>query len=242
MQKFTHAPFQAGSCDTCHQPAKDSNVVLTQADAKAICITCHGEQADKIEKAKVQHPGAQGDCTSCHNPHAGKTPGFLQPDPVNACLTCHSEQSDQMKKAHLHQPAYSQGCATCHEPHGGDNQHLLRKAEVNTLCLECHSPDRDPQKLEAENMYTIFDGKVKLPSDYFRQTPVIGLKYGTGHPTDQHPVSGYSEPGNPKSGPMTCLSCHQPHSSAQPNLLVKDQAANTQFCSTCHKTSTFFNK
>ena len=62
MQKYTHVPFESGSCDTCHQPAKDGKVVLTQADPKAICVTCHSEQAEKIEKAKVQHPGAQAEC------------------------------------------------------------------------------------------------------------------------------------------------------------------------------------
>ena len=34
---------------------------------------------------------------------------------------------------------------------------------------------------------------------------------------------------------MNCLTCHQPHSSAQPGLLVKDQANNMAFCDTCHK-------
>ena len=34
---------------------------------------------------------------------------------------------------------------------------------------------------------------------------------------------------------INCLTCHQPHSSAQPDLLVKDQANNMAFCSTCHK-------
>ena len=115
MQTFTHAPFAMGACDSCHQPAKDGKVVLTQADTKAICVTCHAEQAEKIEKAKVPHPGAQGECIACHNPHAGKTPGFIQPDPVSACLACHSDQAEQFKKAHLHQPAFGQGCATCHD-------------------------------------------------------------------------------------------------------------------------------
>ncbi len=98
MQKFTHPPFADKTCEVCHQPAKDGKVVLTQSDSKALCVTCHSEQAEKIEKAKVQHPGAQGDCIACHNPHAGKTPGFIQPDPVNACLACHSEQADQLRK------------------------------------------------------------------------------------------------------------------------------------------------
>jgi predicted CXXCH cytochrome family protein len=234
MQKFTHAPFASNSCETCHAPAKDGKVVLTQSDTKAICVTCHSEQAEKIEKAKVQHPGAQGECVACHNPHAGKTPGFIQPDPVNACLTCHSDQAEQHKKKHPHQPAFEQGCATCHEPHGGDNAHLLRVADTNTLCLECHGPDRSPAKLEGEHVVTIYNGTVKLPEDYFGKVPIIPLKYGLGHPTDQHPVSGPSIPKTPSAPPMTCLTCHQPHASAQANLLVKDQAANMAFCNTCH--------
>ncbi len=38
---------------------------------------------------------------------------------------------------------------------------------------------------------------------------------------------------------INCLTCHQPHASAQPGLLVKDQANNMAFCDRCHKT---FNK
>ena len=238
MQKFTHAPFAGGQCDTCHKPAKDGKVVLTETDIKVVCVGCHSEQAEKIEKAKVQHPGAQGDCTTCHNPHAGRTPGFLQPDPVNACLTCHSEQAEQMKKAHLHQPAFTQGCATCHEPHGGDNPHLLRAANPNPLCLECHGPDAKPQKLESEHMVAIFNGKVKLPENYFAQVPVIPIKYGLGHPVNRHPMTDQVDPNNPDKvvKELNCATCHQPHSSTQPNLLVKDQATNTAFCDTCHKT------
>jgi len=33
---------------------------------------------------------------------------------------------------------------------------------------------------------------------------------------------------------MSCLTCHQSHSSAKPGLLVKDQANNMAFCRTCH--------
>jgi len=237
MQAQTHPPFAGGQCDTCHQPAKDGKVVLTQTDVKLICVGCHSEQAEKIEKAKFQHPGAQGDCTACHNPHAGRTPGFIQPDPVNACLACHSEQAEQMKKAHLHQPVFQQGCATCHEPHGSQNVHLLRAANPNPLCLECHGPDAKPQKLEAEHMIAIFNGEVKLPENYFAQVPIIPIKYGLGHPIARHPVVDQMDPKNPEKvkTELNCATCHQPHSSAQPNLLVKDQSTNTAFCDTCHK-------
>jgi len=238
MQTFTHAPFEARSCDTCHAAPKDGKVVLTQTDVKAVCVTCHSEQAEKIEKAKVQHPGAQGDCTACHNPHAGRTPGFMQPDPVNACLTCHADIAEVGKKAVHHQPAFQQGCAVCHEPHGGNNAKLLR-AQGSALCLECHGPDSKPQLVEAEHVLTIFNGQVKLPEDYYKKNRVviIPVKYGLGHPVMGHPVQDVMDPSDATKvkTQINCMTCHQPHASAQPGLLVKDQANNMAFCDTCHK-------
>ncbi len=238
MQAFTHNPFENKMCDSCHQPAKDGKVALTQSDSRALCLTCHEDKGKQIESAKVQHPGAQGECIACHNPHAGRTPGFIQPDPVSACLACHSEQAEQMKKAHLHQPAYKQGCATCHQPHGGNNEHLLR-AQGNALCLECHGPDSRPQKLEAQHAVAIFGGAVLLPEDYYQKNRIVVLpiKYGLGHPVLQHPVQDVVDPTNVAKvlKKISCLTCHQPHSSAQPDLLVKDQANNMAFCDTCHK-------
>ena len=240
MQTFLHNPFENKMCDSCHQPAKDGKIVLTNSDSRALCVTCHDEQAKQIETAKVQHPGAQGECITCHNPHGGKTPGFVQPDPVSACLSCHSEQAAQMKKAHLHQPAFTQGCATCHEPHGGENLHLLRASNPNKLCLECHGPEVSPKKLESEHLVAIFDGKVRLPEDYFRKVTNLPIKYGRGHPTERHPVSDVMDPSDVTKvlKAVNCLSCHQPHSSANPGVLAKDQANNMAFCMSCHTSMT----
>lgn len=236
MQAFQHNPFESKSCDTCHAPAKDGKVVLTSANKKEMCVMCHDDQAKQIATAKVQHPGAQGDCTDCHSPHAGKTPDLLRPDPVTACLSCHPDQEAQLKKGHAHQPAAEQGCSTCHDGHGGDNAKLLRGKTVNQACLECHGPDSSPVKLEKENLVTIFDGKVKLPADYFRKVVILPIHNGLGHPTDQHPVQDLVDPSDVTKvkTALNCLSCHQAHSSAKPGLLVKDQANNYEFCKSCH--------
>ena len=235
MRVFQHSPFESKSCDTCHQPAKDGKVVLAAASVKELCLTCHDDVGKKIQGAKVQHAGAQGDCTDCHSPHAGRTPGFLRPDPVSACLGCHSDQAELQKKAHLHQPAYQQGCSTCHEPHGGDYPKLLRAKSENQLCLECHGPEAAPAKLDKEHLVAIFDGKVKLPEDYVGKVPLLPLKYGLGHPTARHPVQDVVNPATSKVvTPLGCASCHQPHASARPGLLVKDQADDAAFCKTCH--------
>ena len=237
MQAFTHNPFENKMCDSCHQPAKDGKVVLTQADAKAVCLTCHEEKTKQIESAKVQHPGAQGDCTDCHNPHAGKSPGFPKPDAVNVCLTCHADQAEQHKKRHLHQPAFEQGCTTCHQPHGGENQKLLRAKSVNALCLECHGPEARPAPVQGEPLVTIFGGQVKLPQTYFAKVVQLPIKYGLGHPVERHPIQDQMDPTdvNKLRVAVNCASCHQPHASAQPDLLVKDQSNGMAFCASCHK-------
>jgi predicted CXXCH cytochrome family protein len=238
MQAFLHNPFENKMCDTCHQPAKDGKVVLAAADAKTLCLMCHDDKGKQIDNAKVPHPGAAGDCTDCHSPHASKSPGLPKSDPVSICLDCHSDIADLQKKAVHHQPAFVQGCATCHEPHGGDRENLLR-ASGNALCLECHGPDRQPQTLKADHLITIFNGQVKLPEDYFTKNKVIilPLRYGLGHPVQYHPVSDVMDPTNINKVKfhLSCLSCHQPHASAKPDLLVKDQENNMAFCDTCHK-------
>lgn len=238
MVKFQHVPFQGNGCDTCHQPPKDGKVVLTQTDAKMLCVTCHDDKAKEIDSAKVPHPGAAGDCTDCHNPHASSQPGLPKTDSVSICLGCHSDLDELRKKPAHHQPAFAQGCSTCHTPHGGENDHLLR-AKGNALCLECHGPDSTPQKDEANHVLTIFNGKVRLPEDYYKKNkvPVLPLKYGLGHPVEYHPVSDVMDPTNQTKVKtlLSCLSCHQPHASAQPDLLVKDQVNNMAFCDTCHK-------
>ena len=237
MARFTHPPFAEKQCDICHAPAKDGKVVLTQADSKSLCVSCHEDQAKVIENAKVQHPGAAGDCIDCHSPHASRQPGLPKTDAVSICLGCHNDIASLKEKRVHHQPVFEQGCATCHEPHGGENLHLLRASTINALCLECHGPERSPQKLESEHLVAIFDGKVKLPENYFRQTPVLPLRYGAGHPVDRHPVSNLVDPGNPSKvvTPLNCLSCHQPHASSNNGLLAKDQAPGMDFCNSCHK-------
>ena len=238
MAKFQHVPFESRSCDTCHTPAKDGKVVLTQTDAKSVCVTCHDDKAKLIESAKVPHPGAAGDCTDCHSPHASNQPALPKTDSVSICLGCHSDIDDLRKKPVHHQPAFAQGCGTCHTPHGGENDHLLC-AKGNALCLECHGPDSVPQRDEAQHLLSIFNGQIKLPDDYYKKNkvPVLPLRFGLGHPVEYHPVSDVMDPANQSKvkTPLSCMSCHQPHASAQPDLLVKDQANNMQFCDTCHK-------
>jgi predicted CXXCH cytochrome family protein len=199
---------------------------------------CHDEKAKQIESAKVQHPGAAGDCTDCHNPHASKYIGLPKTNPVDICLGCHTDIAELAKKPVHHQPAFVQGCGTCHEPHGGERDKLLR-AEGNKLCLECHGPDSTWPQDKTTGLFSVFNGTLRLPANYFQKNkvPILPLKYGKGHPVMGHPVSDVVDPSDTTKtiAKINCLTCHQPHSSANPNLLVNDQKNDTKFCATCHK-------
>jgi predicted CXXCH cytochrome family protein len=238
MQAFLHPPFGEKLCEVCHEPASNGRVVLTQTSVKELCVGCHSEQAEKIEKSKVQHPGAQGDCTDCHNPHAGKAPAFPKPDAVNVCLNCHVDQAELQAKRILHQPVFEQGCTTCHDPHGGEHPKLLR-AEGNAVCTECHSINTTHGKLDSARMLTLFDGKVRVPDDYFAKQHVVqfDLRSGIGHPVGRHPVTDVYDPANPSKvkSALGCLSCHQPHAGGARAMLVKDVPPSLQFCRSCHQ-------
>ena len=120
---------------------------------------------------------------------------------MSICLGCHSDIDELRKKPAHHQPAFEQGCSTCHTPHGGDNDHLLR-AKGNALCLECHGPDSQPQRDEANHLLTIFNGKVRLPEDYYQKNkvPILPLRFGLGHPVEYHPVSDVMDPTDQTQG------------------------------------------
>ena len=98
--------------------------------------------------------------------------------------------------------------------------------------------DSKPQAIDAEHLLTLFNGKVKLPEDYYKKNKVVilPLKYGLGHPVEYHPVSDVMDPSNITKirTQMNCMTCHQPHAGTENGMLVKDQAPNMDFCRTCH--------
>jgi len=238
-QFFQHAPFEGGDCETCHAAPKDGKVVLTNADTRALCVTCHDEQAKQIESAKVQHPGAQGECITCHSPHASRYDRLMNPDPVKACEACHSDQAEMHKsKKYLHDAAFRDGCFTCHNGHGGDRPKLLRATvENNALCLECHSPRRNPKSDQETGTVGIFGNSVRLPGYYFSRMPALDLHQGDsfGHPTSTHPVIAAVDRSDPdKKRPMNCMSCHLPHASNGRALVVTENNEGMQLCNKCH--------
>ena len=92
-EKSSHAPYSAGDCAACHNPAKRAaGESLEEAVTRAgvirpvneNCATCHHEL---FRAPPAGHPPRQAYCTSCHSPHNSRDRSLLLDDDVSrACL------------------------------------------------------------------------------------------------------------------------------------------------------------
>ena len=240
MAKFTHPPFADKQCEVCHAPAKNGKVVLTQADAKALCVTCHDDKAKLIDDRQSSASGG-----------SGRLHRLPQPTRQQAARTSQNERGRYLPGlSQRYRGPSARSRSTTSRPSVRVVLHVISHMAATTII--CCAPRRrthfawsamdrrgNRRSWRVEPVITIFNGSVKLPDDYFAKNKVVvlPLKFGMGHPVAGHPVSDLLDPADPTKvkTPMSCLTCHQPHSSAQPDLLVKDQANNMAFCSTCHK-------
>jgi len=130
------------SCIGCHSVhAGGDPEHLLKAAQPQLCFQCHTDIKPqfampfhhKVEEGLVQ-------CTDCHDPHGtfGKNAlkSSAQQDAV--CTKCHTETAGPF--VYEHDVVKTEGCTACHTPHGGPNPRLLNRANVDTICLQCHSP------------------------------------------------------------------------------------------------------
>jgi DmsE family decaheme c-type cytochrome len=152
-------------CLSCHQGQHSNFEVSAHGEANVSCIGCHsvhaGEDQEhllKVAQPKLcfqchtdikpqfsmpfHHKVEEGlmKCSDCHDAHGtfGKTnlKSSSQMDAV--CTKCHTETAGPF--VYEHDVVKAEGCMACHTPHGGPNPRLLNRANVNTVCLQCHSP------------------------------------------------------------------------------------------------------
>lgn len=206
-------------------PAAEHPVPL---EKDADCATCHEDKT----KGKAVHTAIPMGCATCHEVKTENevtTVNLISPK-QELCLTCHAGMTEEPVK---HGPAAKGNCSTCHDPHVSDFPKQLR-AETNALCFTCHGSNPATQQVDRDARTVTLFGKEKLTFDEFRLAKKIGLDPGkqSGHPMPGHPLSG-ADPATKK--PITCLTCHQPHSSTMPKLLPSTVKSDLELCSQCHK-------
>jgi predicted CXXCH cytochrome family protein len=145
------------------------------------------------------------------------------------CARCHEAKPAQV----MHGPYQAGQCLVCHDPHTGNFPRQTR-AQANTLCLGCHAAGERDVKINAENqLVTLPGGQAVTLAEYRRALKITLDASGlSGHPLAGHPVSA-SDPRTGNSA-LSCLSCHDPHSSALPNLMPVGVKSTADLCRQCH--------
>lgn len=140
---FERSPHgEAGvSCVSCHSVhAGEDKEHLLKTAQPALCFQCHSDQKAQFSMP-FHHKVNEGlmRCSDCHDPHGtfrGK--GLRTTADQNAvCTKCHTETAGPY--VYEHPVVKTEGCLSCHSPHGSANARLLNVANLNTLCLQCHS-------------------------------------------------------------------------------------------------------
>ena len=125
-------------CHSVHKPKTPEKLLL--AKQPTLCYSCHLEAKPDFSKP-FHHRVNEGlvGCTDCHNPHGGFLTKQLRATAAQdqVCFKCHSEKAGPFVFEHA--PLKTEGCVACHTPHGSSNPRLLKRANVNLLCLECHT-------------------------------------------------------------------------------------------------------
>jgi len=215
---FSTAIGQASAQDVSEHPFIKSSDMKSET-----CLTCHPDK----KEGKFVHTAVAKGCENCHQATSEneKTTISLVATGGELCAMCHEAVKDPV----VHGPYQNGQCLTCHDPHRSEFKAQTR-AETNSLCLACHAPRRmtDPE-------VTLVAGQTISDRD-FDAIPKIGLDptQRFGHPWATHPVAGRDDTLR-KGEKMSCLSCHQPHASAQPTLIRAAADQKTDICDSCHQ-------
>lgn len=125
-------------CHSLHTP-KVKEALLSEA-LPQLCYTCHLEaKADFVKPFHHRVNEKLVSCNDCHNPHGGFLQHQLRTTAAQdaTCFNCHAEKAGPFVFEHA--PVKTEGCVSCHTPHGSPNPRLLKRSNVNLICLECHT-------------------------------------------------------------------------------------------------------
>ena len=216
---IVHEPASE-DCTTCHEVNIDeagTRITLMEQEP-ALCVMCHADlEAAAAYELETPHAPVGDSCLSCHDPHASATERLLTAPAVELCALCHDV--DDLQGAHGGQLTTEANCVACHVPHGSSNPHMLSGTTLHApfadrTCEACH---RAP-----------FAGRVRLVRR--------GQKLCTSCHSDleEPPPAGGSRhaalEGTRRTG--GCQSCHAPHMSSNPKLLL---ATGPELCEACHE-------
>jgi len=173
-----HARNQV-SCTACHSIHKGMEALRPVAK-RAInerCGACHTSVWAEFRRPyKHFLPEGAMACTDCHNPHGSFLANSIRTASANepGCFKCHGDKRGPFTFEHA--PMRLEGCRACHEPHGSANPHMLTRAEVRFVCLECHANIANPATARAGVLGGVPPAIHDLRSPRFRNCTICHVK------------------------------------------------------------------
>ena len=136
-------------CINCHTPHASSEPGLLRDSMLDVCGSCHTDTMARQERSQTKHkPISDGECTACHSPHASNNL-FLQKEAsiVASCGQCHDWQTHSThpigdEVIDPRNQNLSLDCLSCHRTHGTEYKQFLYFADVQSLCVQCHTKYR----------------------------------------------------------------------------------------------------
>ncbi len=148
------------NCATCHAGAAEHLTVAKARDPvkrpqkpdAAACLTCHKDDAKRMNWAFADHHKAGLECSSCHGLHKPKDVKRLdlslwKADKTTAlCATCHQDVLARFNmRSHHPVKEGALSCTSCHDQHGGKQTSLTSKTAE---CTQCHQAVRGPHAFD----------------------------------------------------------------------------------------------
>ena len=176
------------------------------------CTPCHQTTSKNLSK----DASVEKECAPCHAP-LSRLPYFHAPAASWECLKCHDSNGE--KKFQLNADYSAKICFDCHSDKQDD---ISNKASVHgvveqcNMCHDAHGADNDMLLVAPVNTICL------TCHDDIAQKP---------HPVVNHPIEGRPDPFR-KGKEMSCVTCHNPHTSEHPQLLISPRMS---LCQDCHK-------
>lgn len=144
-------PHLTADCTTCHTGGADHLANRKNAAGKpdaAACLTCHKDDAKRMNWTFADHHKAGLECSTCHGVHAPKAVKRLdlalwRADKATAlCASCHQDVLARFNmRSHHPVKEGALSCTSCHDQHGGTQTSLTSKTAG---CTQCHQAVRGP--------------------------------------------------------------------------------------------------
>jgi DmsE family decaheme c-type cytochrome len=212
---------------------------LKETDQKKLCLACHTDFAQLLEKRFVHTAVKSGECSGCHDPHASAHGKLLSAGVRQICATCHQAVIPPNAKS-AHKVVADGDCTKCHDPHASENPaHLL--VAGNDLCLGCHkdlgaavAAAKFKHAPVGQGCVTCHDPHGSAQSVRLLKKAVPALCLGCHKPDSPSFVARHMRYPVAKAD---CTTCHDPHGSNQPALLLNNvhPPLAARQCDRCHE-------